>query len=89
MLTDIKYLDSSRGLANQVIEIMIALWLQVNIMNGVGYKYPYQGMCFPSACSNEEIHQNSLEFSKKYQLPGSVLHSHWSRNVHAPCLALI
>ena len=63
-------MDTSRGLANQVIEIMIFLWLQVNFLNGIGYKFPYQGMCFPSACSTEEIHLNSVEFSKKYQLPG-------------------
>ena len=70
MLTDIKYVDTSRGLANQIIEIMIFLWLQANFLNGIGYKFPYQGMCFPSACSTEEIHLNSVEFSKKYQLPG-------------------
>ena len=72
-MTDIKSVDSSRGLANQVIEVMIFLWLTVNLFNGIGnqgYKFPYQGMCFPAACSNEEIHQNSLEFSKKYHLQG-------------------
>ena len=72
-LADIKYVDRNRGLPNQIIEIMIFLWLQVNIFNGVGtlaYKFPYQGMCFPAACSTEEIHQNSLEFSRKYQLRG-------------------
>ena len=63
----IKYLDSSAGLANQVIGIMIFLWFQVNFTKGVGkqgytYQFAYQGMCFPSACSNEEIHQNIVEF---------------------------
>ena len=39
-------------------------------MWGYNLEFAYQGMCYPAACSQEEITQNSLEFSKKYQVPG-------------------
>ena len=55
---------------DQVVGIWISLWLQVNFLNGVGefgfsMVFPYQGMCFPSACTLEDIEINSRQFGIK------------------------
>ena len=54
---------------DQLVAVWVFLWLQVNFLNGVGefgFSFPvaYQGMCYPSACSVEDITRNSLSFGQ-------------------------
>lgn len=75
LFPDINHGDGAKGPVNTAIGVMIFLWMQANFFNGVGMwgynlEFAYQGMCFPSVCSQEEITQNSLELSERYQVPG-------------------
>ena len=59
-LTALRLFPQQRGdlTPDQVLGVWLFLWLQVNFLNGVGefgfsMVFPYQGMCFPSACSGD------------------------------------
>ena len=59
----------------QLAGILLNFWVGVNWLNGVGqfaFSYPiaYQGMCFPSACSMEDIQINSFLFGSQYYVEG-------------------
>ena len=60
---------------DQLVGLWLNLWLQVNFLNGVGefgfsMIFPYQGMCFPSVCSVEDIEINSRIFGERFSIEG-------------------
>ena len=53
--------------------LYVFFWWQTNALNGPGYPsgghqppFPYQGACYPAACSNQDIKDNNVEFAKQY-----------------------
>ena len=54
-----------------IFGILINIWIGLNFSNGVGqwgfnFPFPYQGMCFPTECSIEDIETNSFLFNLKF-----------------------
>ena len=61
---------------NKVVGMLVFLWTTRNFQNGVGqwgYTIPvsYQGMCFPSACSVEDIEINSVIYGVRFLVEGA------------------
>ena len=57
--------------ADKIVGILINLWLNINFSYGAGqweFSFPiaYQGMCFPSECSKEDIEVNSFIFNLQF-----------------------
>ena len=52
-----------------LLKMLLYFWVTTNLFNGVGqfgfsYPFAYQGMCVPSACSLEDIQNNSIQFGQ-------------------------
>ena len=59
----------------QVFGLLLFVWGTVNQNSGVGEwgkqaPLPYQGMCYPTACSKLDIQANNIEFYKTFAIPG-------------------
>ena len=78
----LQFLESSglvRDLAQQsvvlqIFGLMLFLWGTVNQNSGVGEwgkqaPLPYQGMCYPPACTKLDIQTNNVEFYKVFAVP--------------------
>ena len=62
---------NTTGDLNQLVGILLNYWMQINFLNGVGewgFNFPivYQGMCYPSVCSVEDITTNSILFNQRF-----------------------
>ena len=75
---EVSGLDQSAVLQSvvlQVVGLMLFVWGSVNRDMGVGEwgkqaPLPYQGMCYPAACSKLDIERNNLELYKLFSVPG-------------------
>ena len=65
---------SQQPVVLQVFGLILFLWGTVNQNSGVGEwgkqaPLPYQGVCYPSACSKLDIQTNNIEFYKTFAVP--------------------
>ena len=56
--------ETKRNPFYQAVGVMTLLWWLMNLFNGIGFMgyqapLPYQGMCYPSVCSMEDINTNN------------------------------
>ena len=58
--------DNNDDPAKLVLATVIKLWYLQNWINGpsAGLVFPYQGVCYPLACTEMDIHINNLEVAK-------------------------
>ena len=51
----------------RVTGILIFLWQTVNLVMGpfIGMPFPYHGMCYPDACTKDDIHINNVQFAHR------------------------
>ena len=59
----------------QAIGLMMYLWGTVNQAHGAGAwgkgpPLPYQGACYPPACTKLDIQENNIQFYKQFSIPG-------------------
>ena len=60
----------------KIIGLLMNLWLGINFSNGVGqwgfnFPLPYQGMCFPTECTIEDIETNSFILNYVFAAEGT------------------
>ena len=65
---------SQQNVVLQVLGLILFLWGTVNQNAGVGEwgkqaPLPYQGVCYPPACSKLDIQTNNIEFYKTFAVP--------------------
>ena len=63
---------------DKIFGILMNFWLGINFSYGAGqwgFSFPiaYQGMCFPSECTIEDIERNSLIFNSQFLSEGMAL----------------
>ena len=59
-------IEDETKVGESIFATLITLWYIQNWYNGpiAGVPFPYQGVCYPSACTERDIHNNNLEVAK-------------------------